>query len=309
MLRNILFSCAIAMAGCSSGSPISGNGTGRVQVFIVPESTITDGISPGGGAEEIADGWKVEYSKFLVTVGNFRASSTESGDSIGDPSVYVLDLRNAPAGGYVFADFGSAPAVRFDKVGEDMPAAKAGVRGIAPTSDADVAMMVAKGYALYFEGTITNDSGKSCNPTKPAECVDARSITFKWGFAMGTSFYDCGSAQGDTGFAVPKGGAVQVKPTIHGDHWFFSDISQGAEVTTRYAQYVADSDLDHDGETTLEELGKVKSADVFPAAKYKLSGTVGGAPIATALDFVKAQARTIHDFQGDGECPTRAILE
>jgi hypothetical protein len=32
-------------------------------------------------------------------------------------------------------------------------------------------------------------------------------------------------------------------------------------------------------------------------------------PIATALDYVKAQARTLHDFQGDGECPTRAILK
>jgi hypothetical protein len=309
MLRILGLSCAIALLGCGSGSPISGTGTGRVQVFVVPESTITEGISAGTGLEDIADGWRVEYSKFLVTVGNFRATSTQAGTTIGDPSLYVLDLRNAPAGGYVFATFEGVSAVRFDKVGEDMPAAKPGVRGIAPTSDADVAMMVAKGYALYFEGTITSDTGKSCTPGKPTECVDAKSIRFKWGFAMGTSFDDCGSAQGDTGFAIPAGGAAQVKPTIHGDHWFFSDITQGAEVTTRYAQYVADCDLDHDGETTLEELSKVKSADVFPAAKYKLSGTVGGAPIPTALDFVKAQARTIHDFQGDGECPTRAILQ
>ncbi|MGZ5966466.1 MAG: hypothetical protein ACXWP4_02275 [Polyangiales bacterium] len=308
-MRTLGLACTLALCACSSGNTIGSGGQGTVQVFIVPEASITNGISAGTGPEDIADGWKVEYTKYLVTVGNFRARSTQTGDAIGDSTVYVLDLRNAPAGGYVISTFGGVAATRFDKVGEDMPAAKAGAKGLAPTSDADVAMMIAKGYALYFEGTMTNDAGKSCSPTKPTECVEAKTIHFKWGFAMGTSFDDCASAQGDTGFAVPSGGAVQVKPTIHGDHWFFSDITQGAEVTVRYAQFIADSDLDHDGETTLDELAKVKSADVFPSAKYKLSGTVGGAPIATAFDFVKAQARTIHDFQGDGDCPTRSILQ
>ena len=38
-----------------------------------------------------------------------------------------------------------------------------------------------------------------------------------------------------------------------------------------------------------------------------LAGALDG-PIETAYDFVLAQARTLGDFQGDGECPTRKAL-
>jgi hypothetical protein len=307
MMRHLL-TASVLLVACSGG-PAATTGTGRVDVFIVPEASITDGIEPGTDPETIQDGWRVRYDKFLVSIANFRAHSTSEGTTIGDPRAVVIDLRNAPAGGYVLTSFTDVDAIRFDKVGEDMPAAKPGAIGLPPTTADDVTLMTTKGYAIYVEGTLTKDDGQSCTPGKPTECVAAKSVRIRWGFAMGTSFDDCASAQGDTGFAVPRGGSVQVKPTIHGDHWFFSDVTQGAEITKRYAQFVADSDLDHDGETTLDELAKVKAADVFPAETYKLSGTVGGVPIATAFDYVKAQARTLHDFQGDGDCPTRIILQ
>lgn len=297
---------ALALIGCSSGE---GAGKGNVQVFIVPEASIASGVEAGDGDENMHDGWTATYSRFLITVGNFRAKSSSSGDAIAGPQVYVLDLKKAPAGGYVTFDKRDLPSVRFDKVGEDMPAAAVGARLLPPTTDADAKLMIDNGYALYVEGEIRKADGQSCSPTKPTDCVAATSIRFKWGFAMGTSFDDCASAQGDTGFAIPQGGTVAVKPTLHGDHWFFTDITQGAEVSKRYAQYIADSDLDRNGETTLEELGRVKAADVFPSDRYKISGCVGGGVIATALDYVKCQARTIHDFQGDGECATRGILK
>lgn len=283
-----------ALTACSGGDdgPTT-TAKGNAQVFVVPEESITDGLEPGDGDEQIQDGWKVEYTKFLVTIGNFRARSTATGKELRDPTVYVLDLKNAPAAGYVTASFDAIDAVRFDKVGEDMPAAAPGAKALAPTSDADLKLMVDNGYSLYVAGSMTKD---------------AKTITFAWGFAMGTSFDDCASAQGDTGFAVPQGGTVQIKPTIHGDHWFFSDITEGAEVTKRYAQFIADADADGNGEVTIDELKALKAADAFPTDKYKLSGGLDG-PIATAWDYVKAQARTIHDFQGDGECPTRAVLK
>ena len=39
---------------------------------------------------------------------------------------------------------------------------------------------------------------------------------------------------------------------------------------------------------------------------YNLSGSI--IPIVTAYDYLEAQARTLGDFQGEGECPTRSIL-
>ncbi|MBI2391308.1 MAG: hypothetical protein HYV09_17090 [Deltaproteobacteria bacterium] len=295
---------AAFVAGCSGDDASKGN----VQVFVVAEESITSGVEPGTGDENMQDGWRVEYSKFLVTIGNFRARSTESGKELRDPTVWVLDLKSAPAAGYSIARFTDIDAVRFDKAGEDMPVATAAAKAAPPTTEADRQLMIGGGYSLYVEGKMTKADGQSCTPGKPTECVAAKEIKFAWGFAMGTAFDDCASAQGDTGFAVPKGGEVQIKPTIHGDHWFFSDITEGAEITRRYAQYIADADVNHDGTTTIDELKSVRAADAFPIDKYKLSGGVDG-PIATAWDFVRSQARTVHDFQGDGECPTRTVLK
>ncbi len=305
----VTFVALHGVAGCSGDDSNGTSSRGNVQVFVVAEETILSGLEPGTGGENISDGWKVEYSKFIVTIGNFRARSTITGKEIVDPTVYVLDLKTAPAAGYTTLDRRDVDAVRFDKVGEDMPPATAGAKRLGALSDVDLKMMIDNGYSLYFEGKMSKADGRSCTPGKPTECVDAKEVSFKWGFAMGTSFDDCASAQGDTGFVVPVGGTVQVKPTIHGDHWFFSDLTEGAEVTKRLAQYIADSDLNHDGETTLDELKTVKAADAFPTDEYKLSGCVGGAPITTAYEYVKCQARTLHDFQGDGECPTRAVLK
>lgn len=297
---------ALVLAGCGCAGETAGKG--NLQVFVVAEESISSGIASGSGEENIQDGWTVEYTRFLITIGNFRARSSAGAAAIEDKTIYVLDLKKAPASGYVTLDRKDLAAARYDKVGEDMPIARAGARALAPTTDADLKLMIDGGYSVYVEGRVSKTDGVSCTPGKPTECVAAKEIAFKWGFAMGTSFDDCASAQGDTGFAVPQGGTIQAQPTIHGDHWFFADITQGAELTKRYAQYVADCDLDHNGETTMDELSRVKSSDVFSTDKYRLTGGIDG-PIATALDYVRSQARTIHDFQGDGECPTRAILK
>jgi hypothetical protein len=180
-------------------------------------------------------------------------------------------------------------AARWDRFGFDLPNASASAKPLAPTSDADAKLLADNGWSLYIEGSI--DDGTT---TK----------TFRWGLAAGTAFDDCATEDGLLGFAVPSGASVQVKPTIHGDHWFFDNITAGAEITSRRAQYIVDADLDANGETTLDELKQVKAADAFPPSEYNLAG----APISNAHDYVLAQARTLGDYQGDGECATRRIL-
>ena len=51
----------------------------------------------------------------------------------------------------------------------------------------------------------------------------------------------------------------------------------------------------------------IAAPDLFRAA---LGYTVTGAltEVNTAHDYLEAQARTLGDFQGEGECPTREIL-
>jgi hypothetical protein len=223
------------LGGCGAES------SGRVQVFVEAEDSIPDGLQPGTGGENIQDGWTVTYQKFLVPVGNFRASRSGGSDRLAESKVHVVDMLNVPAGGLVIATFEGAAAVRFDKVGFDLPNASSSAVRPEGTSQADYDFMVSNRYSLYIEATMTKPDGQSCLPTNPTDCVPRTSLTFKWGLRAGTSFDDCAPVGGAAGFAVPSGGTVQVKPTIHGDHWFFTNITQGAEITERRAQWCTTS--------------------------------------------------------------------
>lgn len=286
ILPLVIVSSAL-LAGC--GEDGTSAAVGSAQIFVEAEDSIPNGLAAGMGAEDIQDGWNVSYDRFLLAIGNFRAARSDSTETLSAPEVFVLDLKNVPAGGYVVHTFSDVAATRWDRFGFDLPNANAEAKPLAPTTQADAQMLIDGGFSLYIEGAIDNGSMKK---------------TFRWGLSAGTAFDDCATEDGLLGFAVPSGGTVAVKPTIHGDHWFFSNITSGAEITKRYAQYIADADLDGDGETTLDELKQRKAVDAFPPDKYNLAG----ASITNAYDYLLAQARTLGDYQGDGECPSRKTL-
>ncbi len=297
-------------AGCSGAGGGASGGSGSAQAFVVPEDTVTNGLDPGADLDKVQDGWTVRYDKFLAVVGNFRAARSASpGDKLSEPKVFVIDLLKAPQNGLSIAKFDGIAADRWDKVGYDMPKAAAGAVKPDFTVQADYDFMVKNGYAIYFEGHVDKPDGKSCaDPKNPMMCKAEPKVTFKWGLAIGTSYDDCAPPSGAAGFAVPTGGTAQVKPTIHGDHWFFSTIPHGSdEITKRLAQWIANADLDQNGETTIDELKKIKASDIFPAATYNLTG--GLVPVNTAYDYLEAEARSIGHFQGDGDCATRAIIK
>jgi len=291
----LLGSLVLASACSSNEGSGGGGGTGRVQIIVVPEESITEGIEPGTGDENMQDGWAISYDRYLVTVGNFRARRSDTGDAVGDPAIYVLDLKNAPSSGYLVKELADVAAVRWDKFGYDVANATAAAKPLAPTTQADADFMASKGYSVYFEG----------KGTKGAE-----TITFKWGFRAGTSFDDCATSEGLAGFAVPQGGTVQIKPTLHGDHQYFDNVTQGVELTSRRAEWLLTCDQDRNKELTLEELAKCDVAVALPTPPYDLTSVrdQDGDGKITAFDYVSTQMRTFGDFQGDGECPTRAPL-
>lgn len=295
-----LLTVLVLCAGCTA--------TGNVQVFIEAEDTIPSGLSAGPGDEQIVDGWSVRYDKFLLGFGNVHASrSSKPAALLAEPKLLVIDMKALPEGGFVFADWQDVEATRWDRFGFSLVEGDAeGIQKADATSDADFALMQAGGYSVYFEATLENPAGQSCRPGVPTDCVPRTSMTVRFGVPAATSFDDCAPPEGQAGFAVPSGGTVQVKPTIHGDHWFFSNLTQGTEVTKRRAQWIIDCDLDRSGETTIDELKQCRAADVFAANEYNLTGALDS--ITSAYDYLLTQARTLGDYQGEGECPTRKKL-
>jgi len=94
-----------------------------------------------------------------------------------------------------------------------------------------------------------------------------------------------------------------VAATIHGDHIFFNGFPESGEGgVMRLAQWLADCDLNLDGEVTREELEMIAPADL-PEIDTRFQ--LGGSPITPLLemwDYVTAQLKTQGHFQGEGEC-------
>lgn len=287
-------SIVLALAACSSDSN-DASGVGTVQIIVVPEESITDGIEPGTGDENVQDGWAIAYVRYLVAVGNFRARRSDKGTTLADPAVYVLDLKNAPSSGYVTKEFTGVAAVRWDKFGYDVANASPGAIALAPTTQADLDLMIGKRWSVYFEGKATKGADQ---------------ISFAWGFTAGTSFDDCATSEGQSGFAVPSSGTVQIKPTLHGDHQYFDNVTQGVEKTSRRAEWMKTCDNNGDKTLTLDELRQCDPARALPTPPYDLAAVrdQDGDGKITVYDYVATQMRTFGDYQGDGECPTRATL-
>lgn len=305
LVRSISLSLTFLALACSEP-------TGRLQVVLVPEDSIPNGVDATPARDEgepgISDGWSVRYDRFVVSMGQFSAArrARPSGKKIELPSVHVVDFVRAPASGLTIGTLEQVAAERWDRVGFAMPRATASAIRADFTSQSDYDAMVQGGLTLLVEGRLfTNEAACAAESRDRAQCK-----TFRFAVVAPTAFADCANEEGDAGFAIPTGGTQVVKPTVHGDHWFFTNITQGAEVTSRKAQWLADADEagNQDGDITLDELRSLPAATAFPAsAGYNLSGGFRG-PIATAYDYLIEQASTLGDWNGDGECPTRSAL-
>jgi len=287
-LSYLIFYCFLLSCGSHGSSP----GTGRVQIIVVPEASITEGIKSGNGDEDMHDGWQIQYNKFLISLGYFEAQRTDTKERLFHDKTYILDLKNAPAQGYLVTEWDRVPAARFDKFSYRTVNAQPSATILEPTSSADLELMIQNNYSIYFEGVAQKGNEK---------------ITFKWGFNAGTSFEDCASEDGFSGFAVPLNGSVQIKPTIHGDHQYFDNITQGVELTKRLGAWMNICNQNKDGILTTEELKSCVVQQALPTPPYDLTGIKDqdNDHKITVYDYVNSQMRTLGDYQGSGECPTR----
>jgi len=275
----------------NSGVSSAGDGVAEVDVYVAAGAGVA-GLDPGKEVVNTVDGWTVDYDKLIVTVGHVRSESTDlaldgvSGEI--ERGAYVVDLRQGAvrqklSRAEVYVEpFGS---VEFADHEFDMAGASAASRLLEPATDADYDLMVKGGYSIYMEGTLSNPAGQSCDLEDPLTCTPVSTITFKWGLVWATSFTGC------RGFVVDDDESASVTLTIPGDHWFRSNFTPDGTLPRR-AQWIADADLDRNGETTLEELKMSKASLLFtPKLDYDLAGSP--IPIDTAHDFLEAQVRTV----------------
>jgi len=294
MRRLTLLTCLVATmtAACGEDEP------GNLNVILEAEDSIVNGIAAGSTTGEISDGWSVTFDRYMVTIAEIDVHLVrDETQSVGDTDTHVVDLTQVPAFGTALWSAAGLQAGDWEF--------------FYATSDYQV------------DGVLSQAGGQSCPPATLATpggavsngntnlagdpCYDNPAVAFSFVSAEETDFGPC-EVDGMPGFNVPSGGTVTVAATIHGDHLFFNGFPEGGEGgVVRLAQWLADCDLNLDGEVTMTELAAISPSDLVEIdTRYQLGGSPI-APLDNMATYVTAQLKTQGHFQGEGECPADGV--
>jgi len=293
-------------------------GKGNLSVLIEPEGVIINGLVPGNEVINIRDGWTIYFDKYLTAVGGIVLRNIAD-DSVEASALdtYVLDLNKIPASGLPVWQFDDLASGRWN-ISYNTPVVTSTTRIHETVLLEDYHQMVANGWTYLVDGVMTKVDGQSCPPRELATpgdllpngqmsgnnpCYDAPTLRIKLGAEVATVYGPC-EIDHLAGAVVPVGGTQTVAVTLHGDHLFFNGFPAGSEGgVTRLAQWIADCDLNLDGEVTNNELLAITPA-ALPEIdeRYQLGGSPL-TPLYTMYDYFKAQLKTQGHFQGEGECP------
>lgn len=307
-----------ACDGGTMGGP-DASGGGALAVIVEAEDTITEGLAAGDEPEQIRDGWAVTFDRYVVVIGDVDVHlSTDESVVVEIADTYAVDLVTVPSTGLELWTSGGLTSGRWDF---NYAIAGAG-DGAMPHSSVSTELfdeMVAGDWTYLIEGAIERADGQSCPPAGLASvggatpngntnaagdaCFDNPSVAFRFGLTAETAFGPC-EVDEMPGFAVTEGATTTVSMTIHGDHVFFNGFPEGGEGgVMRLAQWLADCDLDLDGEVTRAELEQIAPADLAELdGRFQLGGSPI-TPLTTMWDYLTAQVKTQGHFQGEGECP------
>jgi hypothetical protein len=251
--------CGILVLACSPelGSK-NGAGRGRVQVAISGEDIATEGIAfPTGSEVTFVDGWALELSHVLVTVGNITLSenpdlepsdqSRTGGVVASAAGPWAVDLHVpgtiTAAGGEGLATpltaIESAAFAEEDRYafGYDVlpAAAEASIVNFAGDDEAQAAYadMIAAGATVLYMGTATF-RGTDCAVSNEDYDFAAfpKEVPFRLAFQTPTSFLNCQNQDNQgapfddeeyqRGIAIPRNSEALGQITLHLEHAWFS---------------------------------------------------------------------------------------
>lgn len=305
--------CASVVVGCSEDTA----DPGTLVVSVESEETITQGLVAGTGPEDIADGWDVAFDKYLLTLGEIDLHfASDDGVREVAEELFVVDLTQVPESGLPLWTFESIRSGRWE-VNYHIAGAGHDAERHSSVSQVDFDRMVADDLTYWVQGALTKNDGRSCPPpalASPATdavsagdnaageaCYANSRVSFSFGVPAETMFGPC-EIDGVPGLSVPSGGTQNLALTIHGDHMFFNGFPTGSEGgISRLAQWLADSDLNVDGEVTQAELESI-TLDALSEVddRYQLTGNLSA---GTVWNYLIAQLKTQGHINGEGECP------
>lgn len=311
------------LLACGCAAQDSDPGTGSAHFLVDAEDSITDGIAAGDRVEDIADGWSVSFDRYLVAVGplHLQLASDPGRDRLIEDSV-LLDLTTVGTQGELVWEVDDLAAAQWQLSYTTPVVREDEVTPVDPVSSADAAELQSAAASHLVQGRISKTDGRSCPPARLATptgaqavgenrggdpCFDNPTIDFRLLIDAAVTYGPC-EVDGMEGFSVPLGGTRSVALSIHGDHMFFNGFPDGSEGgVTRLAQWLADCDLDLDGEVTRAELESIGASDL-PELDGRYNLDLPFEDLRAGGDmwsYLRAQLRTQGHFEGEGECAYR----
>jgi hypothetical protein len=320
LLRRFTLLAACAFAACSDDSDEAGSGT--LSVLLEPEDVVIRGLEAGDRPDNIRDGWSVDFTKYLVSIGHIDAHlSTDDHVAAEDDAVYAVDLSQLPSTGLELWELSELRRGRWEFFFE-LRGAKDGAERHESVAESDFSELVDNDYTYLIQGSLKKSAGQACPPAVLAEpgdkkpngqksgnnpCYDANEVRFEFGAQAETAFGPC-ETDGVPGFSIAANNRQTISVTVHGDHLFFNGFPEGGEGgVTRLAQWLADCDLNLDGTVTRAELEQIDPAQL-PELDSRFQ--LGGSPISplnNMYEYVSSQLKTQGHINGEGECPIDGV--
>ncbi len=274
------------LAGCGDEGA---GGDGNLSVRIQAEDTIPGGLQAGDGDESITDGFDVDFSRYVISIGMVSMSQLDGRNAQSSDAVAIADFTRLGSSAPELTSFMGIPTGQYTELGFETP-----VPGSAAVNlnaeEADFDAMVSNGWSYLIDGTLTR-------------VQDGAERRFVIEAAVPAVYTACAVEDLEPGVNVGTGSTLEI--TMHGDHLFFNGFPEEEGNIARQAQWLWDvEDVDEDDVITRVDLEAATDiGSLFPsppAGTYELTG--GPLPINSAWDFVRAQLATQGHIFGEGEC-------
>lgn len=265
MRQMMILALCVCLGGLVACGPAN---EGELSLGVWGEEFIEDVIP----ASEVADGWKIEFTTFLIVAGNVQLSDASGQTGPLNETVKVFNLKQKGEQALLTKTLTGG---EWKTLQYSVFPASATTQAASGVSDEQLQMMKQMGYSIYLEGTASKGS-----ETK----------TFKWGFQTATTYKKCQPT-------APLTGSAKAQLTIHADHFFYDDL-EDPDAQVKF-QVFADADADGNGEVTMEELSSFGGAKFAALDRYQVGRFTD---VKDLKAFVTHLSRTLGHIDGEGHC-------
>ncbi len=184
-----------------------------------------DGTQRGYPSHLFQDGWSVQFTKYLVSLGDVTLTSA-SGEKRESREHVLVDVQK---GDVSLTELKGLPAGRWNVGFRVSPPREDTQRPDGNVSAEDLAMMRERGYSYWVEGVAVKQGVGVYN--------------FRMGFPVSAHMADCiNGVDGTMGIVVPENSVAEAEVTIHAEHMFYDRLGTHRGVQLRFDAFAAMAD-------------------------------------------------------------------